>query len=111
MTGSHGSAVRVCALSDLDDRKPAAFEVDGIPVVLVRNGERVYALHDVCSHAEVALSDGEVTRRGRGIECWLHGSCFDLATGQPLSPPATEPVDVFPTDIRDGDVFIDVGTQ
>ncbi len=109
MTGPHGSAVKVCALSDLDDHKPAAFEVDGIPVVLVRNGEQVYALHDVCSHAEVALSDGEVT--SRGIECWLHGSCFDLATGQPLSPPATEPVDVFPTDIRDGDVFIDVGTQ
>jgi 3-phenylpropionate/trans-cinnamate dioxygenase ferredoxin component len=109
MTEPHGSAVRVCALSDLDDRKPAAFEVDGIPVVLVRDGERVHALHDVCSHAEVALSEGEVTRRG--IECWLHGSCFDLTTGQPLSPPATEPVDVFPTDIHDGDVFIDVGTQ
>jgi 3-phenylpropionate/trans-cinnamate dioxygenase ferredoxin component len=109
MTGPHGSAVRVCALSELDNRKPAAFEVDGVPVVLVRDGERVHALHDVCSHAEVALSEGEVTRRG--IECWLHGSCFDLATGRPLSPPATEPVDVFPTDIRYGDVFIDVSTQ
>jgi 3-phenylpropionate/trans-cinnamate dioxygenase ferredoxin component len=99
---------RLCALTDLDDRKPAAFEVDGIPVVLVRDGERVHALHDVCSHAEVALSDGELT--GRGIECWLHGSCFDLTTGQPSSPPATEPVDVFPVEIRDGDVYVDVTT-
>jgi 3-phenylpropionate/trans-cinnamate dioxygenase ferredoxin component len=109
MTKPYGTAVRVCALSNLDDRKPAAFEVDGIPVVLVRDGERVHALYDVCSHAEVALSEGEVTRRG--IECWLHGSCFDLATGRPLSPPATEPVDVFPTDIRDGDVFVDVSVS
>jgi 3-phenylpropionate/trans-cinnamate dioxygenase ferredoxin subunit len=97
---------RLCALSDLDDRKPAAFEADGIPVVLVRDGERVHALHDVCSHAEVSLSEGEVTRDG--IECWLHGSCFDLTTGQPSSPPATEPVDVFATDIRDGDVYVDL---
>jgi 3-phenylpropionate/trans-cinnamate dioxygenase ferredoxin subunit len=99
---------RVCALSELDDRKPAAFEVDGVPVVLVRDGERVHALHDVCTHAEVALSEGEVeSHRGRlRIECWLHGSCFDLITGQPSSPPATEPVDVFATELRDGDVFV-----
>jgi 3-phenylpropionate/trans-cinnamate dioxygenase ferredoxin subunit len=97
---------RICPLSDLDDRKPAAFEVDGIPVVVIRDGTRVHALHDMCSHAEVMLSDGEVTRDG--IECWLHGSCFDLTTGRPSSPPATEPVDVFATEIRDGDVFVDV---
>jgi 3-phenylpropionate/trans-cinnamate dioxygenase ferredoxin component len=98
--------IRLCPLSDLDDRKPAAFEADGVAVVLIRDGDRVHALHDVCTHAEVALSGGEVT--AGGIECWLHGSCFDLTTGQPSSPPATEPVDVFATDIRDGDVFVDI---
>ena len=102
---------RVCALSDLDDRKPTAVEIDGVPVVLVRDGATVHALHDVCSHAEVSLSEGDVERLrgGRlGIECWLHGSCFDLATGEPSSPPATEPVDVFPTTVRDGDVYVTV---
>ena len=103
--------VRVCPLADLDDRKPAAFDVDGIPVVLVRDGDRVHALHDVCSHAEVALSDGEVeSHRGRlGIECWLHGSYFDLATGRPSCAPATEPVEVFTTEIRDGEVLVGAG--
>ncbi|WP_053738293.1 non-heme iron oxygenase ferredoxin subunit [Nocardia sp. NRRL S-836] len=98
--------IRVCALSDLDDRKPFAADVDGTDVVLVRNGERVHALADLCSHAAVSLSEGEVSRKG--IECWLHGSCFDLQTGKPSSPPATEPVDVYAVDIRDGDVFVDV---
>ncbi|KOV79346.1 dioxygenase [Nocardia sp. NRRL S-836] len=93
-------------MSDLDDRKPFAADVDGTDVVLVRNGERVHALADLCSHAAVSLSEGEVSRKG--IECWLHGSCFDLQTGKPSSPPATEPVDVYAVDIRDGDVFVDV---
>ncbi|GGM63219.1 (2Fe-2S)-binding protein [Longimycelium tulufanense] len=83
--------------------------MDGTPVVLVRDGDEVHALHDVCTHAEVALSEGEVT--GSGIECWLHGSCFDLHTGKPSSLPATEPVDVFAVSVRDGDVYVDVTTR
>ncbi|MBV9727816.1 MAG: Rieske 2Fe-2S domain-containing protein, partial [Pseudonocardiales bacterium] len=52
------TAVRVCSLTDLKDDVPAGFEVDTVPVVLVRQGEQVYALADVCSHAEIALSEG-----------------------------------------------------
>jgi 3-phenylpropionate/trans-cinnamate dioxygenase ferredoxin subunit len=97
---------RACALSELDDGKPFAVEVDAVEVVLVRQKDTVHALRDECSHATLALSEGEVTRKG--IECWLHGSCFDLRTGAPSSPPATEPVDVFAVEIRDGDVHVDV---
>jgi 3-phenylpropionate/trans-cinnamate dioxygenase ferredoxin subunit len=104
--------IRVCSLADLDDGKPFAVEVadpagaEPIPVVLVRVGDRLHALRDECSHAEVALSEGELT--GKGIECWFHGSCFNLATGAPASLPATEPVDVFAVTSFDGDVYVDV---
>jgi 3-phenylpropionate/trans-cinnamate dioxygenase ferredoxin subunit len=97
-------SVRVCALSDLDDRKPFAVDVDGTPVVLVRDGEQVHALRDECTHAEVALSEGEVTRKG--IECWLHGSCFDLRTGRPSALPAHQPVAVYPVEIVGDDVHV-----
>ena len=99
------SPVRVCSLADLKEDVPAGFEIDDVPVVLVRQGEHVYALADVCSHAEVALSEGEVTRQG--LECWLHGSCFDLCTGQPSSPPASEPVDTYAVTIEGDDVYVD----
>jgi 3-phenylpropionate/trans-cinnamate dioxygenase ferredoxin subunit len=99
---------RACALSELDDGKPFGVEIDDVEVVLVRQGDTVHALRDECSHATLALSEGEVTRKG--IECWLHGSCFDLRTGQPSSLPATEPVAVYPVEIRDGDVHVDVTT-
>jgi 3-phenylpropionate/trans-cinnamate dioxygenase ferredoxin subunit len=100
--------IRACALSDLDDRKPLAVQVGDVPVVLVRDGDAVHALHDECSHRSVELSEGEVTRQG--IECWFHGSCFDLRTGAPSSPPATEPVDVYAVRIDGDDVYVDPQT-
>ena len=56
--------------------------------------EFLFAIEDRCSHADVALSEGDVD--GCTIECWLHGSAFDLRTGVPLSLPATVPVTVYP---------------
>ncbi|CAM3480662.1 non-heme iron oxygenase ferredoxin subunit [Kibdelosporangium persicum] len=100
--------IRACALSELDDKKPLAVEVGDVPVVLVREGDEVHALRDECSHASLSLSEGEVTRKG--IECWLHGSCFDLRTGQPSSPPASEPVDVYAVRVDGDDVYVDPTT-
>ncbi|ONI74816.1 non-heme iron oxygenase ferredoxin subunit [Actinosynnema sp. ALI-1.44] len=100
--------IRACALSELDDKKPLAVEVGDVAVVLVREGDEVHALRDECSHASLSLSEGEVTRKG--IECWLHGSCFDLRTGQPSSPPATEPVDVYAVRVDGDDVYVDPTT-
>jgi 3-phenylpropionate/trans-cinnamate dioxygenase ferredoxin subunit len=97
---------RVCALSDLDDGKPLAVEVRGEPVCLVREGSEVFAIRDVCSHANVALSEGEVD--DGTIECWLHGSTFDLSTGHPTCLPATDPVPVYPVTIDGDDVLVTV---
>ena len=53
---------------------------------------------------QIALSEGEVD--GCTLECWLHGSRFDLRTGEPTGLPATEPVPVYPVEIHDGDVYV-----
>jgi len=100
--------IRACALSELDDKKPLAVEVGDVAVVVIRDGDEVHALRDECSHASLSLSEGEVTRKG--VECWLHGSCFDLRTGQPSSPPATDPVDVYAVRIDGDDVYVDPTT-
>jgi 3-phenylpropionate/trans-cinnamate dioxygenase ferredoxin subunit len=74
------------------------------PVAIVRTDEGVFAIKDVCSHADVPLSEGEVD--GTTIECWLHGSRFDLRTGRPTGLPATKPVPVYQTMIDGDDVFV-----
>jgi len=66
----------------------------------------VFAVDDICSHAEVSLSEGDV-EDGR-VECWLHGSRFDLRTGKATSLPATEPIAVFPVKVEGDEVLVDV---
>jgi 3-phenylpropionate/trans-cinnamate dioxygenase ferredoxin component len=98
--------VRACAASEVGDGQALRVEVDGLDVAIVRNGEDIYAIEDECSHAQVALSEGDV--EGCEIECWMHGSRFDLRTGKPIGPPATEPVPIFPVRTDGADVLVDI---
>ena len=97
---------RACAAADVADGTAVRVVVDGIPVAIVRSSGEVYAIHDVCSHANVALSEGEI--EDQTIECWLHGSRFDLVTGRPTGLPATQPVPVYPVKIDGDDILVDV---
>ena len=99
-------STRLCALSELSDGTALRVELDALDVAVVRVGDEVFAIEDVCSHAEVPLSDGEID--GCTIECELHGSRFDLRSGKPTGPPATRAVPVFETSLVDGDVYADL---
>ena len=106
MTGG-APCVRVCAAADVEKGAVISAEIDGLAVAIVHaDDDAFYALRDECSHATIPLSEGEVD--GCTLECWLHGSRFDLRTGQPSGLPATEPIPVYPVEIRDGDVYIDL---
>jgi 3-phenylpropionate/trans-cinnamate dioxygenase ferredoxin component len=73
--------------------KPMKIDVDGKNVCVARIGDEVYAISDICSHAEASLAEGEIN--GFSIECWLHGAEFDMRTGEALTPPAIDPVEVY----------------
>jgi 3-phenylpropionate/trans-cinnamate dioxygenase ferredoxin component len=98
--------VKVCDLSALAEGAALHVEIDRTPVCLVRSQGEVLALLDECSHAEVALSDGDI--EAGTVECWLHGSRFDLRTGRPTGLPATAAVPVFPVRIDGDDVLVAV---
>lgn len=99
---------RACAVDDVAVGSALAVDVDGTDLAIVRTDDGVYAIRDECSHAAVALSEGEIDAAGNEIECWLHGSMFDLRTGKPTGLPATEPVAVYPCTIQGDDVLVDV---
>jgi 3-phenylpropionate/trans-cinnamate dioxygenase ferredoxin subunit len=102
--------VRVCSVADVAPES-------AIPVEVPRNGSRLelaivhssgafYAIADECSHASIPLSEGDV---GEGeIECYLHGSRFDLRTGEPIGLPATERVPIYRCIVEGTDVLVDV---
>jgi 3-phenylpropionate/trans-cinnamate dioxygenase ferredoxin subunit len=98
--------IKVCAAADVAKGTAVQVTVEGTEIALVHaDDDNFYAVRDECSHAAVALSEGEI--EGCTLECWLHGSRFDLRTGAPTGLPATEPVPVYPVEVRGGDVFID----
>ncbi len=104
--------VRACTLDEVPTDEALGVTIGDHDVAVARDGDEVFALQDLCSHAAVSLSEGEVA--DCTIECWLHGSTFDLRTGKPTTFPATEPVATFPVELRDTDgaasVWVDVDT-
>ncbi|MFB9312113.1 non-heme iron oxygenase ferredoxin subunit [Nocardioides plantarum] len=97
-----------CAPSDVPADEALGVSLGELDVAIARDGDQFYALQDLCSHASVSLSEGEV--EDCAIECWLHGSRFDLRTGKPTGLPATEPVATFPVEVRDDGVYVDTAT-
>jgi 3-phenylpropionate/trans-cinnamate dioxygenase ferredoxin subunit len=98
-------STKVCTLGDLSVSTAKKVVVDGtaIAVVMDSAGE-VHALGDTCTHGDISLSEGFV--EDDTLECWAHGSKFELTSGKPLTLPAYEPVPVFAVEIIDGDIYI-----
>jgi 3-phenylpropionate/trans-cinnamate dioxygenase ferredoxin component len=96
---------KVCAAADIASGEVVATEVNGVPLAIVSCGDGEFrAVYDECSHAQIPLSEGEVD--GCTLECWLHGSRFDLRTGQPTGLPATQPVPVYPVEVHEGEIYV-----
>ncbi len=91
-------------IDELDGSAPVAVQVGDTPVLLVRDGDDVLALHDRCSHRGCSLADGEV--EDGAIVCPCHGSRFDLRSGEIRRGPATAPQPVLETRTRAGRVEV-----
>ncbi len=91
-------------LRDLEPDVPLGILVEGVAVCLVYTCGEIYAVHDECTHAAEPLSEGDIA--DRTIECWMHGSRFDLRTGAALNLPATKPVRTYPARLLNGRVQI-----
>ena len=100
------SEERVCALGDLVVDQAKRVIIGSIPIALVLDASgEVHAIGDTCTHGDISLAEGFV--EDGTLECWAHGSKFELTSGKPLTLPAFEPVPVFTAIVRDGDTFID----
>ena len=98
--------IAACSVADVPEGTALRVELDNEPIAIVHTQGQWFAILDVCSHAEVPLSEGEID--GCTLECWLHGSRFDLRTGRPTGPPATQPVPVYPVFVEGDTVFVTV---
>ena len=80
----------------------------GVFVGVYNCGGALYAIEDRCSHDDGPLCEGDWEPDECIVVCPRHGARFDLESGRPLSLPAYEPVDVFPVEVQDGVVRVEL---
>ncbi len=94
------------ALNDIAEGTMVKVEIEGQAILLCNSGTQIFAVSNRCSHADELLDCG-VMRNG-WIACPAHGARFDLASGEPLNPPASEPIATFEVRARDGMIQVRV---
>jgi len=100
------SGVKVCRVDELNVNSAVKVTIEGTPIALVKDSAgSIFAIGDTCSHGEISLSEGFV--EDDTLECWAHGSKFELTTGRPRNFPAFEPVPIYTVTITDGDIYVD----
>lgn len=98
--------IRVMSVDEVSEGRPALVVVGDVEVAVFRVGKEVYAIDDLCSHAEASLSEGD--QHGHIVECPRHGGRFDIRTGKAKHFPAFSPVRTFPVKVEDGGILVDV---
>ena len=81
-------------LADLPAGTKKVLMLAGVPLLLCHTADKIFAVRNECSHAHETLDCGRM--RGGWISCPVHGARFDLESGEPLNPPATQPIQTFP---------------
>ncbi|MBI1422588.1 MAG: Rieske 2Fe-2S domain-containing protein [Gammaproteobacteria bacterium] len=94
----------VTATTTLAPGKMRCFDVNGKRIILINVAGEFFATDEMCSHEEFPLWYGAL--RGHFVECSLHGSCFDVRTGQPTEEPATQPIKTYATEVEGDTVYV-----
>ena len=91
--------MRVARLEEVPNGTVRPVEAGGKSIILCHTKNQIFAVVNECSHANEKLECGRM--RSGWISCPVHGARFDLATGEPMNPPATRPIQTFPTRVVD----------
>ena len=97
---------RVARSGQVPDGYVRRFYVGELECAIARLRGSVHATSNYCTHLDCLLSSGKLV--DDGIRCSCHGSVFDLESGDPIYPPATEPIQVYPAYEEDGEIFVGV---
>lgn len=95
---------KVLAEADLQEGELQRVEAGGVPVLLVRRGERIYAMAETCSHLGGPLAEG--TLEDTSVRCPWHGSRFSLEDGRPIEGPSVHTQPCFEVRVLDGQIEV-----
>ena len=100
--------IPVADAADLPPGSSLRVSYQGEDIAIYNTGDALYAIGDTCTHAEASLTDGDFYEDIRGwvAECPLHGSQFDVTTGEAISLPATGNVGKYEVKVEGGTIYL-----
>ena len=96
--------IPVLAEAALPENELKRVNADGMPVLLVRKGQRIHAIAETCAHLGAPLSEGKL--EGTSVRCPWHGSRYSLEDGRVLEAPSVHAQPVLEVRIRDGQIEV-----
>jgi len=106
---SEHNLIKVCRISEIPLTEMRCVSLQDRNVLIAHTPEGIFVADEMCTHEDARLCDGNLS--GTLVKCPLHGSRFDLVSGEVLDDPATENLTIYPTTIRDDEVFITLHTS
>lgn len=100
--GGSDDYVAVMNAQDLAEGKLTRVDVAGIPAVLLKQGNSIYAIGATCTHLGGPLDEG--TYQDGTVTCPWHGSCFRMSDGAVVNGPAVYAEPTFAVRVRDGKI-------
>lgn len=97
----------VLPVAALGEGQMVACRVGSQELLIAHVEGQYYALSNLCTHAGQRLSGGRLN--GFELRCPLHRATFDIRTGLPLSPPATERLKSYPVTLTGGKIAVSIG--
>jgi nitrite reductase/ring-hydroxylating ferredoxin subunit len=82
------------------------FSVKGKPVLVANVGGKYYAIGRRCTHLWGDLSKGKL--EGKTVTCRLHGSRFDVTSGERLAGPAGKSEPVYAVQVEGSSIRIGI---
>jgi len=96
--------VAVLAEAELLENQLRRVNANGMPVLLVRRGDHIYAIAETCAHLGGPLSEGKL--EDATVRCPWHGSRFSLEDGRVLEGPSVHAQPVLEVRVRDGQIEV-----
>jgi nitrite reductase/ring-hydroxylating ferredoxin subunit len=100
------SRVQLCRITDVAEGEALKVETAGLTLAVYHVGADFYVTDDACTHGPGSLSEGFLD--GDVIECNFHQGCFNVRTGEVVTPPCVVPIKTYKTIVEDGAVYIEV---
>lgn len=100
------SFIKVATVGDVPEGGMIGVSAGDAEVLLARIDDKYYAINNICSHFHTQLSNGELHAARLEVQCPLHDSCFSLVSGEPIEPPAEDPVETYEVRVEGRDILV-----